>query len=339
MDQSRASSLAQRSHRNHVMLLYENEKSRANAAVDCINEGLAKGVLCVYASVDAFNHWTTSHISNLSDKISNYEANIKAGNLKIINFRPYYESALDGEILPFKQLKSHLEDALLERRSNGKVDRIMVYADAACELSRNRKFTECEALEKWWNDAHKEWLEKDLDITVICPHPGYILKDKSAEDKRSIIGSCHSTTIDLDIDYSYLSIRPLKSVGPKSIKVLVAESEPDLQILYTDYFDSIGIDATVVDSGLNCLEYIRRQSKVFDMIILDTHLSDSPGIEIAKKIRETNPIQRIVLTTTYTRDQISDDLALTGIEKEDILQKPFMFSQLLSIVRPAKFNN
>ena len=100
----------------------------------------------------------------------------------------------------------------------------------------------------------------------------------------------------------------------------------------------IGIDATVVDSGLNCLDYIRRH-KVFDMIILDTHLSDSAGIEIAKKIHETNPIQRIVLTTTYARQQIRDGLAMTGIVMEDILQKPFMLSELFSIVRPGIFNN
>ena len=336
---SLSSSLAQRSHRNHVMLLYEDEKSRANAAVDCINEGLETGALCIYASVDASNPLTTSHISHLSNKISNYETNINEGNLQIINFRPYYESVLDGEILPFKQLKSQLEDALLERRSNGKADRIMVFADAPCELSRNRKFTECEALEKWWDDAHKEWLEKDLDITVICPHPGRIIKEKSADDKRSIIGSCHSITIDLDVDFSYLRVRPTNSVGCKAIKVLVADSEPDMQELYTEYFDSIGIDVTVVGSGLNCLEYIRRQSKVFDVIILDTHLTDSPGTEVAKKILETNPIQKIVLTTTYSRDQVSDDLALTGIEREDILQKPFMLSELLSIFRPAKFND
>ncbi len=99
MDPSRASSLAQCSYRNHVMLLYEDEKSRANAAIDCVNEGLETGALCVYASVDAFNHWTSSHVSNLSNKISDYDTNIKEGNLQIINFRPYYESALDGFFL------------------------------------------------------------------------------------------------------------------------------------------------------------------------------------------------------------------------------------------------
>ena len=55
MHPSSSSSLAQRSHRNHVMLLYKTEKSKANAAVECINEGL-ETALCVYASVDAFNH-------------------------------------------------------------------------------------------------------------------------------------------------------------------------------------------------------------------------------------------------------------------------------------------
>ena len=339
MHPSSSSSLAQRSNRNHVMLLYNNEKSRVNAAIEYINEELETGAMCVYASVDAFNYLVSSNIFNLSDRISNYETNIREGNLQIINFRPYFESALHGDILPFIQLRSQLEDALLERRANGRVDRMMVFADAACELSRKWKFTECEALEKWWDDTHKEWLEKDLDITVICPHPSRILKKKAAVDKRSIIGSCHSITIDLDLDFSYLAVRPTKAVRRKSIKVLVADSEPDMQELYKEYFNSIGMNVTVVGNGLNCLEYIRRQIKVFDMIILDTHLSDSPGIEVAKKIHETNPILRIVLTTTHARDQIRDSLALMGIVIEDILQKPFMLTELFSIVRPRKLSN
>ncbi len=114
-----ASSLVERSHRNHVMLLYKDENSRADATAQCINEGLEKDMLCVYASVDAFDRWTSSHVSNLSNIILNYEDNIREGNLQIVNFRSHYESALKGGILPFNELKSRLEKTLLERRASG----------------------------------------------------------------------------------------------------------------------------------------------------------------------------------------------------------------------------
>jgi hypothetical protein len=41
-------------------------------------------------------------ISNLSSKIDNYKENIKNGELRIVNFKPYYESALRRNLSPLK---------------------------------------------------------------------------------------------------------------------------------------------------------------------------------------------------------------------------------------------
>ena len=288
-------------------------------------------MLCVYASVDAFDRWTSSHVSNLSNIILNYEDNIREGNLQIVNFRSHYESALKGGILPFNELKSRLEKTLLERRAAGKVDKIIVFADGACELTRNRKFTKCEALEKWWSDTHKEWMEKNLDITVVCPHPSIVLKDKSLREKKSNIAAFH--TICLDLDEGDFLLPRTKRDSPRSIRVLVVESELDLQTLYREYLGSVGVDIAVADNGKSCLELIKKQNH-FDMIILDTHLSDISGIEVAKKILEVIPSMRIVITTTSGINKIRSDVAPLGVSIEEILLKPFHFSRLLSVIRP-----
>jgi hypothetical protein len=44
----------------------------------------------------------------LSSKIDNYKENIENGELQIVNFKPYYESALHGDLSPFKKLKTEL---------------------------------------------------------------------------------------------------------------------------------------------------------------------------------------------------------------------------------------
>jgi hypothetical protein len=127
------------SSKQHVMLLYETEDRCSEATVACINDGLKDGQFCVYASVNAYD---SSHLSKLSSKITNYKQNIEDGNLKIVNFRHHYESALKGDFTPFIKLKIELEKILLQRINEGKRDTIMVFADAACYLSHNRQFKE-----------------------------------------------------------------------------------------------------------------------------------------------------------------------------------------------------
>ena len=319
------------SSKQHVMLLYETEDRCSEAAVACINDGLKDGQFCVYASVNAYD---SSHLSKLSSKITNYTQNIEDGNLKIVNFRPHYESALKGDFTPFIKLKIELEKILLQRIIEGKRGTIMVFADAACYLSHNRQFKECVALEKWWQDVHTEWMKNNQDITVICPHPSSILMEDPSLDIKSQIGAQHSFTIDLEKDF------PLSAIQTKQIRILIAEPEMDIRNLYDAFLDSLGIEVVSVESGNKCLESaFDTDGDGYDMIILDSHLNDIGGLDLARRIHEKMPNQRIVLTTTLPLSQIRNVLNSTGINQEDVLLKPFKFSTLLSVIKPRLMSN
>jgi CheY-like chemotaxis protein len=71
----------------------------------------------------------------------------------------------------------------------------------------------------------------------------------------------------------------------------------------------------------------------YDIIILDTHLHDISGFEVARKIRNKLPHKRIILTTTNPLDNIGNMIDSIGIKSQDVLLKPFIFSELFSIIK------
>ncbi len=109
------------------VILYSDDDERNNIAVNYINNGLKSGYQCIYASIDAYDSTSSSNISNLSSKIYNYKENIESGELKIVNFKPYYESALHGDLSSFNKLKAELEETLNHRKSEGKKDGILAF--------------------------------------------------------------------------------------------------------------------------------------------------------------------------------------------------------------------
>ena len=160
---------------NHVMLIYENEDVRLDAAAHFINEGLKNHQFCIYASVHAFEPKSKLGISSLSLMITDYDQNVREGNLMLLDFKPFYEAAATSNLSPFVLLKHKLEGILRDQISKGTNDKIMVYADAACCLTEHKEFNESTALEMWWQQTHDEWIRNDKKVTVICPHPDHNL--------------------------------------------------------------------------------------------------------------------------------------------------------------------
>ena len=127
----------------------------------------------------------------------------------------------------------------------------------------------------------------------------------------------------------------------KSKRILIAEPDSDIQYLYSLYTKKYGFsifDVSIVENGNKCLELIFSNTAVddgnnnaYDVIILDSHLPDISGFEVARKIRDRLPHKRIILTTTHSLDNISNIIYSIGIKSQDVLFKPFFFSKLFSI--------
>jgi DNA-binding response OmpR family regulator len=130
----------------------------------------------------------------------------------------------------------------------------------------------------------------------------------------------------------------------KSTRILIAEPDSDIHVLYSLFTKQYGFsisDVKVVQNGNKCLEIIHsnrndnnnNENNDYDIFIVDTHLSDISGFEVARKIRNRLPHKRIILTTTYSLDNISSMIDSIGIKSQDVLFKPFSYSDLVSILK------
>jgi DNA-binding response OmpR family regulator len=129
-------------------------------------------------------------------------------------------------------------------------------------------------------------------------------------------------------------------------RIIIAEPEPDIQYLYYLYTKQYGFstsDINIVESGNKCLEIVFSNTEDsnnndYDIIMLDTHLPDISGFEVARKIRNRLPHKKIILTTTHSLDNISNMIESIGIKSEEVILKPFNFSELFSILKEPKMS-
>ena len=143
----------------------------------------------------------------------------------------------------------------------------------------------------------------------------------------------------------YQSTQNQKKKEKKPKRILIVEPNPDIQFLYSLYTKLYGFsisDVKVVQNGNKCLEIIhssrednnnKNNNNDYDVFIVDTHLSDISGFEVARKIRDRLPHKKIILTTTYSLDNISSMIDSIGIKSQDVLVKPFNYSDLVSILK------
>ena len=148
-----------------------------------------------------------------------------------------------------------------------------------------------------------------------------------------------------DLKQSTAENQKKKNKQKKTKRILIAEPEPDIQYLYSLYTKQYGFsisDVSIVESGNKCLEIVfsnindnnnDNDNDDYDIIILDTHLHDISGFDVAKKIHDRLTHKKIILTTTYSLDNINSMIDSIGIKNQDLLFKPFSYSDLVSILK------
>ena len=176
---------------HHAMLLYSSEEDKAD--IKYVNEALRRGHLTVYLPIDGNN--STSYMSEMASKTTNYEDNVNRGNLLTLDIKSFYNLALAGNLRPFEELKILLEEAINERVASKRNDEIILVIGLAGGLAKNQKFDESINAEKWWQKTHSEWLQKGLKVTIICPHPTSILGKNEFMHYKQAISSLHNIIV------------------------------------------------------------------------------------------------------------------------------------------------
>ena len=250
----------------------------------------------------------------ISPLVDSYQENVDNGNLIIVDLKPFYDSALEGNLSPFNEFRTQLSVELKKRGEKRKRD-ILVIADCADSLFTNQRFDRCEIVENWWHDVYTRWLQQQQQeemggshFTIICPYSVSLLGKNPFSHHKNRISLNHSIAIDTEGNIVPGYIRTVKKkqvfkfIPPVpqvklTARVVIAEPDPELRQLYNLWLRSIGFkDITITASGRKCTDELFELTKFNEqsknssrsnqeiILILDTHIDDIPSILVAKEI-------------------------------------------------------
>ena len=111
--------------------------------------------------------------------------------------------------------------------------------------------------------------------------------------------------------------------------ILIVEDEEKVATFIKKGLQTQNFIAEIAETGKDALQLL--DAKPFDLVILDIGLPDISGLEICKKIRETNTKIPILMLTAL--GSVSDKLSGFEVGTDDYLVKPFDFMELLVRVK------
>ena len=123
----------------------------------------------------------------------------------------------------------------------------------------------------------------------------------------------------------------------EQLQILIAESDSDLLTLFKEYLSSLGVKTETATSGQEAIEQFlksKENKRPYNAIVLDTHLQNPSGLDVAKKIRSEKPDQKVVMITTTPRKYLPEEcLKNARLEDKYILSIPFNLSKLANLLK------
>jgi CheY-like chemotaxis protein len=127
-------------------------------------------------------------------------------------------------------------------------------------------------------------------------------------------------------------------MGLNNMKILIAEDDIDIALVYRVALQNRNHHVVITDNGEDCLTIYRETSSmecldknkqhVFDVVILDYKMPRLNGIEVAKEIIRINPKQRIIIVSAYVKDTFFLSVKELG-HRVELVQKPFNIDTLI----------
>jgi two-component system OmpR family response regulator len=110
------------------------------------------------------------------------------------------------------------------------------------------------------------------------------------------------------------------------VKVLLVEDEPKMALLLRAGLTEEGLSVDVVGRGADALWQATEVD--YDVVVLDLMLPDLDGVEVCRRIRDTDSGTPILMLTA--RHAVADKVAGLRAGADDYVTKPFAFDELLA---------
>ena len=114
-------------------------------------------------------------------------------------------------------------------------------------------------------------------------------------------------------------------------RILVAEDDASLRLLYSIWLESNGFDVTAVADGRAAIEALERRP-LPDAALLDIEMPFVDGVSVCRYLHALDPSVRVVVVTGV-EDARADAFAAGASE---VLNKPCDPAQIVGSVRPER---
>lgn len=115
----------------------------------------------------------------------------------------------------------------------------------------------------------------------------------------------------------------------KTLNILYIEDDLNNQTIISKALDLYCNEVIVASDGEEALYFYESNKEILDILVVDISIPKINGLEVIKKIRETNKKISIIVTTAHTDKEYLLE-ALT-FKLESYIVKPFSFEKLISV--------
>ncbi len=120
-------------------------------------------------------------------------------------------------------------------------------------------------------------------------------------------------------------------MDPSTTRVLIVDDDRDISSLLSALMNKEGLSSMMAHDGETALGMVQLARP--DMMLVDVKMPGIDGMEVLKRVRETDPHLPVVLITAYA--DISASVAAMRAGAYDYLAKPFDHSEVIRVVRTA----
>src|SRR5574341_1000389 len=119
--------------------------------------------------------------------------------------------------------------------------------------------------------------------------------------------------------------------GTARIRVLVVDDERPTRLLMEKELPRAGCAVASAESGEEGLERLREQD--FDVVLLDLKMPGMGGMEVLRRIRESETSAEVVILTGHP--DVSTAIEAMKLGAYDYLTKPFKLAEVEEVLRRA----